>query len=180
MLRTPLLPGQAQTPHQSLLCAPENQGQKERDRAAQDRGAQPMSHLELSVHNSHLRLITLLFAGQKFFLPAQQEAQHWLLPFFSYRELLKLPLCQESRAGFTGCKIPAPHRTQLLSREADSQNKDSELDVHQCFHKISILNQPLHFGHPLRVSGFPLKLQHQNKEQLVTIWPATASLSAKQ
>lgn len=40
MLTNPVIarPLQAQTPHQSMLCAPENQGHRERDRAAQVRG----------------------------------------------------------------------------------------------------------------------------------------------
>lgn len=96
MLRTPLLPGPKHRPHISPCCVLQRAGDTRKGQG-QLRGAQPMSHLELSVHNLHLRLITLLFAGQKFLLPAQQEAQHWLLPFFSYRELVKLPLCQTAK-----------------------------------------------------------------------------------
>lgn len=102
---------QAQTPHQSMLCAPESWGHKERDRAAQVRGGMAQCLIWSCVHNHYLRLITLLFAVQKSFFPVLQEAQHWFLPFFHYRELVKPPLCQESQAEFTHCKLPVPHRT---------------------------------------------------------------------
>lgn len=104
-------PLQAQTPYQSMLCAPESRGHKERDRAAQVRGGMAQCLIWSCVHNHHLRLITLLSAVQKSFLPVLQEAQHWFLPFLPYRESVKPPLCQKSQAEFTHCKLPVPHRT---------------------------------------------------------------------
>lgn len=79
------------------------------------------------------------------------------------------------------------HRLQTSNSSQNVTTKQRGWFLKQGFRAWRSPVSPQHFhsksaspiGHPLTVTGFPWRLQRQNKEQVVIIWLATALMSVK-